>query len=169
MTPPVQQLLAGFIAGDADLSSTESGITQVCIRVGVAHGRREPDGTFIRLDNWFHDLVIFGGTAERATLFRKGNHFIAHGYVDPTSAEPPARPVERAVSVARRISPDLLGTADDVTHPLTTTRRGEALAPEGTANGRPSVEQKAPPTSPLAANRPVSLRSDASPVPGIGL
>lgn len=146
MTPPVQQLLAGFIAGDANLSSTESGITQVCIRVGVAHGRREPDGTFL-----------------------KCNHFIAHGYVDPTSAEPPARPVERAVSVARRISPDLLGTADDVTHPLTTTRRDEALAPEGTANGRPSVEQKAPPTSPLAANRPVSLRSDASPVPGIGL
>lgn len=146
MTSPVQQSLAGFIAGDADLSSTDANITQVRFRVGVEHWRRQPDGTYIRLENSFHEQVIFGGTAEcAADLFRKGDQFVAHRHVDPKSAEPPARPAEREVPIARRIGRGLSHTAYDVTHPLTNRRQGEALAPDGTANGRPPLEQNTRP------------------------
>src|SRR5699024_3335694 len=83
MTIPVQQSLAGFIASDADVSFTDAGITRVHFRAGVEHWRREQDGTYTKLDNSFHDLLIFGKTAERAAArFRKGDQFVAHGYVD---------------------------------------------------------------------------------------
>lgn len=169
MTIPVQQSLAGFIASDAEASFTNAGITQVRFRVGEEHWCREQDRTFARLDNTFHDLVIFGTTAEGAAdPFREGDRFVAHGYVDTQFAEPPGQPADREVYVAHRIGHHLARTAYDITR-TPTTRQGEALAPARTESGRPPAEQKAPPTSTPAANHPVSLRSDASPRHGTGL
>ncbi|WP_164737290.1 single-stranded DNA-binding protein [Georgenia sp. SYP-B2076] len=179
MTIPVQQSLAGFIASDADVSFTDAGTVQVRFRVGVEHWRREQDGTFTKLDNSFHDLLISGKTAERAAdRFRRGDQFVAHGYVDTRYAEPPARPAEREVYVARRIGHDLARTAYDVDRTPASARQAaqqlrqvEGLAAVGTENGHPSAGagQVVPPLTPPVADRPASLRPGASPGHGIGL
>ncbi|WP_448071041.1 single-stranded DNA-binding protein [Georgenia yuyongxinii] len=185
MTIPVQQSLAGFIVSDADVSFTETGISQVRFRVGVEHWQRERDGTFTRLENSFHDLLIFGRTAERAAdRFRRGDQFVAHGHVETQYAEPPARPAEREVYVARKIGHDLARTAYDVdrapatarqtTHQLGHTKK-EVVAAVGTegghGNGQPSADQDVPPPSSSAslAERTAVPRSSTAPVHGIGL
>jgi single-stranded DNA-binding protein len=130
MAIPVQESLAGFIASDADVSFTDTGITQVHFRVGVEHWRREDDGTFTKLDSSFHDLLIFGKTTERAAdQFRKGDQFVAHGYVDRKQGEPPTRPAVREVYIARKIGHDLARTTYDVDRtPVATVRRNAAAS-----------------------------------------
>lgn len=177
MTIPVQQSLAGFIASDPEVSFTDAGITQVRFRVGVEHWRREQDGTFTKLENSFHDLLIFGRTAERAAdRFRKGDQFVAHGYVETRYAAPPARPAQREVYIARKIGHDLVRTYYDVDRTPTTAAQpaqplgqAEVLAAVGAENGQPGAEQNAPPTQPPAADPPASLRPVASPLHGIGI
>lgn len=164
MTIPVQQSLAGFIASDADVSFTDAGITRVHFRVGVEHWRREQDGTFTKLDNSFHDLLIFGKTAERAAArFRKGDQFIAHGYVDTRPAEPPARPSE--VFIARKIGHDLARTAYDVNRTPATARQDPHHLEQAAVS---TTAQRTPRTPPAGATPPTAPRSGTSPSPGIG-
>ncbi len=173
MTIPVQQSLAGFIASDADVSFTDAGTTRVHFRAGVEHWRREQDGTFTKLDNSFHDLLIFGKTAERAAArFRKGDQFVAHGYVDTRPAEPPARPVEREVFVARKIGHDLARTAYDVDRTPATARQDPhhlEQAAVGATSPQTGNAQNAPTTPPSGATHPSAPRPRTSPAPGIGL
>lgn len=171
MTIPVQQSLAGFIASDADVSFTGAGITRVHFRAGVEHWRREQDGTFTKLDNSFHDLLIFGKTAERAAArFRKGDQFVAHGYIDTRPAEPPARPSE--VFVARKIGHDLARTAYDVNRTPATARQDphhlEQTAVGATAPP-PHDAQRVPTTPPAGATYSTAPRSGAATGQGIGL
>lgn len=179
MTIPVQQSLAGFIARDADISFTDTGIIQVHFRVGAEHWRREQDGTFTKLENSFHDLLIFGRTAERAAdRLRKGDQFLAHGYVETRSAEPPARPAEREAFIARRIGHDLARTTYDVDRAPATARQADQQA--GRAEVLPTIhgvnaqspagaQQHVEPTSPPLTDRPAALRRGASLGHGIGL
>jgi len=171
MTIPVQQSLAGFIASDADVSFTDAGITRVHFRAGVEHWRREHDRTFTKLDNSFHDLLIFGKTAERAAArFRKGDQFVAHGYVDTRPAEPPARPSE--VFIARKIGHDLARTAYDVNRTPATARQDPhhlEQAAVGATAPPPHDAQRTPTTPPAGAPHATAPRSGTSPRPGIGL
>lgn len=185
MAIPVQQSLAGFIASAADVSFTDAGIAQVRFRVGVEHWHREQDGTFTKLENSFHDLLIFGRTAERAAdRFRKGDQFVAHGHVQTRYAEPPAQPTEREVYVARKIGHDLARTAYDVDRTPATARQAAQQVrqaeevvvaangmEDGTENGQPAAEAEQDVSSPhvSVADRPVSSRPSAAPVHGIGL
>lgn len=170
MAIPVQQSLAGFIASDADVSFTDTGITQVHYRVGVEHWRREQDGTYTRLDNSFHDLLAFGKTAERAAdQFRKGDHFIAHGYVDSRPAKPPARPADHEVYIARKIGHDLARTTYDVQRSSASLQpAAQQTSVTATDPARPDVGQDAPPPPPSAADRPTPQRAGSA-SPGIGL
>lgn len=173
MTIPVQQSLAGFIASDADISFTDAGITRVHFRAGVEHWRREQDGTFTKLDNTFHDLLIFGKTAERAAArFRKGDQFVAHGHVDTRPAEPPARPSEREVFVARKIGHDLARTAYDVNRTPATPRQDPHHLDQAAASATappPHDTQRAPTTPPAGATYSTAPRSGTSTGQGIGL
>lgn len=82
MSIPTQMSLAGFIAGDLDLHFTSAGAEYLRIRVGVEQWRKEVDGSFTKLDPTFHDMVAFESTAREAyARFRKGDSFIASGYV----------------------------------------------------------------------------------------
>src|SRR5690625_3225665 len=159
MTIPVPQSLAGFIASDAAVSFTGAGITRVHFRVGVEHWRREQDGTFTKLDNSFHDLLIFGKTAERAAArFRKGDQFVAHGYVDTRPAEPPARPSE--VFIARKIGHDLARTAYDVNRTPATARQDPHHLEQAAVS---TTAQRTPRTPPAGATPPTAPRSGTSP------
>ncbi|MFD6175547.1 MULTISPECIES: single-stranded DNA-binding protein [unclassified Isoptericola] len=172
MSIPVQQSLAGFVASDPDVSFTDAGTTRVHYRVGVEHWRREQDGTFTRLDNSFHDLLVFGKTAERAAdQFRKGDQFVAHGYVDVRYAEPPAQPAEREQFIARRIGHDLARTTYDVQRPSTSPQHeAQPTAPFPVGNAEPTPVEAGrhvpppppPPTAPVAGRPAVSRTATTS-------
>lgn len=179
MVIPVQQSLAGFIASDADVSFSDAGTTRVHYRVGVEHWRREQDGTFTRLDNSFHDLLIFGKTAERAAdQFRKGDQFVAHGRVDVKYAEPPAQPAERETFIARKIGHDLARTTYDVErspgslqHAAQPTVVADSvpLRADGTSVGSATDAPPPPPPPPSTADRTASTRPATTSHRGLGL
>ncbi|MDR2973890.1 MAG: single-stranded DNA-binding protein [Propionibacteriaceae bacterium] len=74
--------MSGFIASTPRLTRSDDGEARAYIRVGQEHWVRNEDATFTQQEPTFHDLVLFGRTAERAAaVFAKGDKFIAEGYL----------------------------------------------------------------------------------------
>lgn len=134
MSIPTQMSLHGFIATVPDLTFTQTGKARFYARVGCEHYRREVDGSFTKLDPTFHDLVLFEATAERAyARFRKGDSFVASGYIHEYEVEKDGTSVIREEFIARRIGHDTSRTSYEV-------QRRRAAAPD------PAVEQVPQPT-----------------------
>ena len=115
MSLPTQMSLHGFIATVPDLTFTRTGTARFYARVGCEHYRKEVDGGFTKLDPTFHDLVLFEATAERAyARFRKGDSFIASGYIHQYEVAKDDTTVVREEFVARRIGHDTARTPYDV-------------------------------------------------------
>ena len=115
MTIPAQMSLSGFFASVPQLNFTGKGVARFYARIGVEHARKEPDGTFTPLDPTFHDLVLYRATAERAyARFRKGDSFVASGYVHEFEVDHNGQTVQREEFVARRIGHDVARTRYDV-------------------------------------------------------
>jgi single-strand DNA-binding protein len=115
MTIPTQMSLHGFIATVPDLSFTQTGKARFYARVGCEHYRKEVDGSFTKLDPSFHDLVLFEATAERVyARFRKGDSFVASGYIHQYEIERDGTTLVRDEFVARRIGHDTARTAYEV-------------------------------------------------------
>jgi single-strand DNA-binding protein len=116
MSIPTQMSLVGFVASAPELHFTKDGAECCRVRVGVEQWRKGVDGEFKRLDPTFHDMVAFESTArETYARFRKGDSFVASGYVHEYEVE---RPGERSVIkeefVARKIGHNANKTAYDV-------------------------------------------------------
>jgi len=76
------QSINGFIATDPKLTFSDQGQARFYARIGINHYQREDDGSFTKLDPSYHDLIQFGKGAElSAERFRKGDDFLAQGYV----------------------------------------------------------------------------------------
>ena len=104
MSIPTQMSLAGFIASDPDLHFTTAGAEHVRVRVGVEQWRKEVDGSFTKLDPTFHDMVAFESTArETYARFRKGDSFVASGYIHEYEVERAGSSVIKEEFVARKI------------------------------------------------------------------
>jgi single-strand DNA-binding protein len=115
MSIPTQMSLVGFIAATPQLSETRNGVARFYARVGVEHARRESDGSFTPLDPTFHDMVLYGPTAKRADArFRKGDSFVAHGYVHEYEMARNGQKLKREEFVARRIGHDMALTRYEV-------------------------------------------------------
>jgi single-strand DNA-binding protein len=115
MSIPTQMSLAGFIATVPDLHFSKSGAPRFHARVGCEHYRKEADGSFTKLDPTFHDLVIFNDTALTAyERFKKGDSFLASGYIHEYEVESNGRSVIRDEFVARRIGHDSQRTKYEV-------------------------------------------------------
>ena len=124
MSIPTKMSMVGFIADVPDLHFAESGAPRFHARVGSEHYRKEVDGTFTKLDPTFHDLVIFNDTALTAyERFRKGDSFLASGYIHEYEVESNGTTVIRDEFVARRIGHDTQRTKYEV-------RRREIAPPE---------------------------------------
>ena len=126
MSIPTQMSLVGFVASAPELHFTKDGAECCRLRVGVEQWRKEVDGDFTKLDPSFHDMVAFESTArETYARFRKGDSFVASGYVHEYEVE---RPGERSVIkeefVARKIGHNANKTAYHVQR-----RRGLAPTP----------------------------------------
>jgi single-strand DNA-binding protein len=115
MSIPTQMSLVGFIATEPDLHFTAAGAECVRVRVGVEQWRKGVDGRFTKLDPTFHDMVAFESTArETYARFRKGDSFLASGYVHEYEVERDGSTVIKEEFVARKIGHNANKTAYDV-------------------------------------------------------
>jgi single-strand DNA-binding protein len=88
MSIPTQMSLVGFVASAPELHFTKQGAECCRLRIGVEQWRREVDGEFTKLDPTFHDMVAFESTArETYARFRKGDSFVASGYIHEYEVE----------------------------------------------------------------------------------
>ncbi|WP_447925367.1 single-stranded DNA-binding protein [Georgenia muralis] len=172
MTIPVQQSLTRFIAIDADVSLTNTGVTQVRFTAGVERVRREQAGPFTKREHSLHELLIVGRSAERAAArFREGgDQFIAHGYVETRYAEAPALSAAREVYVARRIGHDLARTTYEVDRAPAGARQDPDRLEQatGAVNPLPADAQRGPITPPAGAPHATVPRSGTSTTRAIG-
>jgi single-strand DNA-binding protein len=115
MSIPTQMSLVGFIAADPVLHFTTAGAEYVRLRVGVEQWRKEVDGGFTKLDPSFHDMVVFESTArELHARFRKGDSFVASGYVHEYEVEREGGSVIKEEFVARKIGHNVNKTTYEV-------------------------------------------------------
>jgi len=116
MSIPTQMSLAGFVASAPALHFTSEGKECCHLRVGVEQWRKEVDGEYTKLDPTFHDMVAFESTArETYAWFRKGDCFVASGYVHEYEVERAGQPsVIREEFVARKIGHTANRTAYEV-------------------------------------------------------
>lgn len=104
MSIPTQMSLVGFIVAAPERHSAESRKDFVRVRIGVEQWRKEANGDFTRLDPTFHDVVAFESTArELHARFRKGDSFIASGYIHEYEVDQPGGSVIKEEFVARKI------------------------------------------------------------------
>ena len=104
MSIPTQMSLVGFIASAPELHFTKTGAECCRMRVGVEQWRREANGDFTKLDPTFHDMVAFESTArETYARFRKGDSFVASGYVHEYEVDGREGSVIKEEFVARKI------------------------------------------------------------------
>ena len=81
--PDVRQSFKGFIRSVPELGTTQKGHAKFYARVGQQRWRLEPDGSYTRLPNTYHDLVAYKGAAVRAyKKLQQNDHFIAHGRLE---------------------------------------------------------------------------------------
>ena len=115
MSIPTQISLVGFIASSPELNFTKNGAECCRVRVGVEQWRKEVDGSFAKLDPTFHDMVAFESTArETYAMFRKGDSFVASGYVHEYEVDGRERSVVKEEFVARKLGHNVNKTAYDV-------------------------------------------------------
>jgi len=137
----------GFIASDPRLTFNDNGEARLYARIGIQHYRREDDGSFTELEPTFHDLVQFGKGAElSADRFRKGDNFLAQGYVRDYTHVVDGQERADEQFVAKRLSHD----------PNLTTY---------TVDRRPRAEREAPAAERQSASRNGTVRAAAEQQP----
>lgn len=152
-----QQSISGFIASTPQLGYNAQGQARLYARFGQEHFDRNPDGTFTQLESTFHDLVMFRASAERAhERFRKGDNFIAEGYVREYEATRDGEQVQTEQFVAKKIGHDTARTRYEVDRTPRTSVEQDAPAQQLTA------QQASPEFQPPE-------RSNASPSSSLGL
>lgn len=147
--------IRGFIASEPQVSQTQNGDPRVRVRFGQEHSRREPDGSFTKLDTTFNTLVAYDENARRiAENFVKGDRFVAQGYTRTYTNENTG--MDGEVFVATGIGPDSAYTRYEVDRSARRTDI-EQPAPEHAAS------QKAAAFDPPERQRPGNA------APAIGL
>lgn len=115
MSIPTQMSLVGFIASEPDLRVSSTEAEYLRVRVGVEQWRHEADGSFTKLDPTFHDMVAFETTArETHDRFKKGDSFVASGYVREYEVTHDGNTVVKEEFVARKIGHNVNKTAYEV-------------------------------------------------------
>ncbi|SFS16445.1 Single-stranded DNA-binding protein [Agrococcus baldri] len=143
MSMHTQSSVSGFIASDPQLSETVKGDPRFYVRFGQEHYRREPDGSFTELETSYHNLVMYGRSAQHAhDQFAKGDKFVAEGYKRTPEYERDGAMVEGEDEfIAKRIGHDTARTRYQVDR---TPRRS---APErGTVGFEPTEPTRSAPT-----------------------
>src|SRR5699024_12247329 len=76
----VRESFKGRIKSDPQLSTTKKGHAKFYAKVEQRHWQYQPDGTYTRLPNSYHDLVAYNGPAVRAEKeLQKNDYCIGDG------------------------------------------------------------------------------------------
>ena len=141
------QSINGFIASDPKITFNDDGLARFYARVGINHYQREDDGSFTELDPSFHDLIQFGKGAElSADRFRKGDNFLAQGYVRDYSHTVNGEQVTDQQFVTNRMAHDPNTTTYSVDRRPRREREAPAADREPTSrdNGRAVADRPSP-------------------------
>lgn len=138
------QSLSGYVATEPNTDSTREGTPRFYARAGQRQGRREPDGTYTKLQTQYVPIVAYGDAAEEAAaLLAKGVGFVAEGRFRPVKYEKDGRTITghefEVWKIGRRRSADDHATAVEASAEQVTHRRdvpAEFTAQHGT---RPAV------------------------------
>jgi single-stranded DNA-binding protein len=108
MAIETETAIHGFIASEPRLSFTQRSDARLYARVGRDRSEMSETGSRIDLEPDFHDLIMWGRSAERASeVLAKGDCFIAQGHVVAGERVIDGRTEPTEALVARRIGPDL--------------------------------------------------------------
>lgn len=148
------QSINGFIATDPRLTFNAEGQARFYARIGINHYQRNDDGSFTELDPTFHDLIQFGRGAElSAERFRKGDNFLAQGYVRDYTRFVDGQERTDQQFVTNRLAHD----PNTTTYHVDRRPRREREAPAATHDpaGRTGVRPPAEHAAPSAASHAV--------------
>ena len=145
------QSFSGYVATDPNTEPTRDGTPRFYARAGQRQGRREPDGTFVRLPTQYLPIVALGDAAEEArALLAKGDSFTAEGRIRSVSYEKNGKTIEgeefevwkigRRPSDAERSAPADHTLTPEI--PASANSRTRDIPPEFTATRAPG--QSAP-------------------------
>lgn len=136
MSIPTQMSLVGFIVATPERHSTEGRNDFVRVRIGVEHWGKEANGDYTPLEPTYHDMVAYAAAADRIrTRFRKGDSFIASGYIHEYEVEQPGGSVIKEEFVARKIG-------HNANHTSYTVERGRHAAPAHPSPTVPAVRHQ---------------------------
>ncbi|MCC9053505.1 single-stranded DNA-binding protein [Microbacterium sp. F2E] len=145
MAIQTKESVSGFIATDPQHSVTETGKTRFYARLGQQRFRREDDGSFTELEPTYDNLAAYGPTAERALArLRKGDSFVAEGYVRKYTTQRDGQDVERQEFVATKIGHDLARTSYEVDRTRRSGRTPERDVPAFPGPADPARRREAP-------------------------
>lgn len=150
------QSINGFIASEPRLTFNDDGQARFYARIGIQHYRREADGTFTERDPSYHDLIQFGRGAElSADRFRKGDNFLAQGYVRDYTHVVDGQEQTNQQFVTNRLAHDPNTTTYQVDRRPRSERQTPTAAREmPSRNGaRPAAEQTAVAAEPSGFGR----------------
>jgi len=107
MTIPTRMSLHGFIATTPEFN-VQNGQQRFYARVGVEHYRRSGPDDWAKLPPTFHNLVVYGMTAEHAyARFKVGDSFVASGHINQYEADRDGQTRPREEFEANRIGHDV--------------------------------------------------------------
>jgi single-strand DNA-binding protein len=165
-----QQGIHGFIAGDPELGWHE-GTARLYIRVGINHYKRRDSGAgWEKLAPTFHHLVQFGPAAELSSRrFRRGDDFIALGYVRSYSYTVNGETRDEERFVAYRLSHDPNTTTYEINRePSSTDHEAQQAAGRSAASPAQAAQPSTPtvPAEPFPEESHVRSRPAGGPVLG---
>lgn len=127
----VRESFKGRIKSEPTLGTTSKGKAKFYAKVEQRHWRYEPDGTYTRLPNTYHDLVAYKGAAVRAyKQLAKNDYFIAEGRMEDYLSKRTGEMKQRFAAT---------GFGHDMAH----TRYEVDRSPRRDAPERPVAEQQA--------------------------
>ncbi len=142
----------GFVASDPQLTTTRNDTPRLYFRLGEEHYRRENDGSFTKLENTYHHVVMFGKPAEHvAAKLRRSDNIVAIGRVHEFRYERDGQAYEGKEFIANAIGHDAARTRYDVDR----SPRHNSIGQEGPA--RDAAPFEAPPRSPATPVRVVGM------------
>ncbi len=148
----------GFIASEPRLTYTERGEARLYARVGRDRFERAENGDYVQLDPDFHDLLMWGRSAERACeTVAKGDRFIAEGRVVERERQVDGHSEISEAFVASRIGLDLNVMTVSV------HRRREAAAAAAPAVTAEAASEGTTPAGEQAVREAVAQREAALP------
>lgn len=157
----VRESFKGRIKSNPQLSTTKKGHPKFYAKVEQRHWKPEPDGSYSRLPNTYHDLVAYKGPAVRAyKQLHHNDYFVAEGRMEDYISQRTGETKQRFVATAA--GHDMAYTRYEV------DRTPRQSGPEREAPQREAPQREQTAERETSAFTPTEQRQDRQP-PAMGM